>query len=233
MKKSKKPEQKSRDFEHKPFSSLTASISMKQSPAARKKTPSAAAAKGKNREEGQIDDAALFLRAVADVKRKGPPIDDPDSPVTFKQTPGRRLRKELHEEEKQLFLKAMEKIGTSMPEKTGEEELPRHLPPSNRMRQLKRGAIRIQQELDLHGQIKDEALASLERFIREAYRQGRQAVLVITGKGINSPEGPVLQGAVSHWLGERGKGMVVEFAPAPRERGGSGAFVVFLKSRKT
>lgn len=127
----------------------------------------------------------------------------------------------------------MQKIGTNVPEKTGEEELPRHLPPSNRMRQLKRGIIHIQRELDLHGQIKDEALASLERFIGEAYSRSRQAVLVITGKGINSPEGPVLQGAVSHWLSERGKGMVAEFVSAPREMGGSGAFVVFLKSRKT
>jgi len=229
MKKNKKPDQKSRDFEHKPFSSLTASL--KQSPAAKKKAPSTPVIKDRNKEESE-DEAALFLRAVADVKRKGSPTDDPDSPVTFKQTPGRQLRKELHEEEKQLFLRTMEKIGTSVPEKTGEEELPRHQPASNRMRQLKRGAIRIQQELDLHGQIKDEALTSLERFIVEACRRGLQAVLVITGKGINSPEGPVLQGAVSHWLSERGTGMVAEFVPAPRERGGSGAFVVFLKSRK-
>jgi DNA-nicking Smr family endonuclease len=126
----------------------------------------------------------------------------------------------------------MEKIGTSVPEKAREEELPRHQPPSNRMRQLKRGVIHIQQELDLHGLIKDEALTSLERFIVEAFRRGLQTVLVITGKGINSPEGPVLQGAVSSWLGESGKGKVAEFAPAPREMGGSGAFVVFLKSRK-
>jgi DNA-nicking Smr family endonuclease len=230
MKKNKKPEQKSRDFDHKPFSSLTTSL--KLSPAAKKKAPSTPAAKSKNTDEGH-DDTALFLRAVADVNRKGLPTDDPDSPVTFKQTPGRQLRKELHEEEKQLFLRAMEKIGTNVPEKTPEEELPRHQPSSNRMRQLKRGVIHIQQELDLHGQIKDEALTSLERFIMEAYRRGRQTVLVITGKGINSPEGPVLQGAVSSWLSERGKGMVAEFVPAPREMGGSGAFVVFLKSRKT
>jgi len=54
-------------------------------------------------------------------------------------------------------------------------------------------------------------------------------VLVITGKGINSPEGPVLQGAVAGWLRQQGKGMVAEFSPAPRDKGGSGAFVVFLK----
>jgi DNA-nicking Smr family endonuclease len=100
------------------------------------------------------------------------------------------------------------------------------------MRQLKRGTIRISAELDLHGFLKDEALARLEHFISDAYSLGRQAVLVITGKGINSPDGPVLPGAVSRWLREPGKGMVAEFHPAPRDKGGSGAFVVFLKQKK-
>jgi DNA-nicking Smr family endonuclease len=56
-------------------------------------------------------------------------------------------------------------------------------------------------------------------------------VLVITGKGINSPEGPVLQRVVAEWLRKEGKGTVAEFAPAPREMGGSGAFVVFLRKQ--
>lgn len=229
MKKNKKPVQKNRDFDHKPFSSLTASLT--SSPAAKKKAPSTPATRNKNREKSQ-DDTALFLRAVADVKRKKSAIDDQGSSGTIKQTTSRPLRKEIPEEEKQLFLKAMEKTGTSVQEKALEEELPGHQPPTNRMRQLKRGTIRIQQELDLHGQIKDEALTSLEQFIAGSYSRGLDAVLVITGKGINSPEGPVLRGAVTAWLRERGRGMVAEFFPAPRDLGGSGAFVVFLKSRK-
>lgn len=229
MKKNKKPEQKSRKFDHKPFSSLTASLT--HSPAARKKAPSTPVIKDSNKEKSE-DEAALFLRAVADVKRKNPSSGHTGSSGLTKQEPSVRSRVDYQEEEKQLFLKAMEKIGTNVPEKTREEELPRHQPPSNRMRQLKRGAIRIQQELDLHGYMKDEALVGLEQFIGGACRRGLQTVLVITGKGINSPEGPVLQGAVSHWLRERARGMVAEFAPAPREMGGSGAFVVFLKSGK-
>ena len=98
------------------------------------------------------------------------------------------------------------------------------------MRQLKRGTIKITEELDLHGFMKDEALVRLDHFIASAFGRGQKAVLVITGKGINSPEGPVLQGAVAAWLREKGKGLVAEFAPAPRDRGGSGAFVVFLRS---
>jgi len=96
---------------------------------------------------------------------------------------------------------------------------------------LRRGALRIDLELDLHGLTREEALASLERFVAGAYNRGQKAVLVITGKGNNSPEEPVLQGAVAGWLRDRGKGMVAEFSPAPRQMGGSGAFVVFLKEK--
>jgi hypothetical protein len=69
----------------------------------------------------------------------------------------------------------------------------------------------------------DEALSRLEHFIMNASARGHQAVLVITGKGMNSPEGPVLQGAVKEWLRTRGKGSIAEFHPAPRDKGGGGA----------
>jgi DNA-nicking Smr family endonuclease len=41
----------------------------------------------------------------------------------------------------------------------------------------------------------------------------------------------VLQQAVTGWLRDAGKKLVVEFASAPREMGGSGAFVVFLREQ--
>ncbi|HAK60118.1 MAG TPA: hypothetical protein DCO77_07010, partial [Nitrospiraceae bacterium] len=115
-------------------------------------------------------------------------------------------------------------------ERSGHEDESRKQQSSpTRMRQLKRGTIRINGELDLHGYFKDEALVHLEQFIADAYHRGLQAVLVITGKGVNSPEGPVLPGAVAAWLRREGKGRVAEFAPAPRDLGGAGAFVVFLR----
>jgi DNA-nicking Smr family endonuclease len=83
--------------------------------------------------------------------------------------------------------------------------------------------------LDLHGLRREEALAALPRFLRSALQKGQKAVLVITGKGNHSAEEPVLQQAVASWLREAGRELVVEFAPAPREMGGSGAFVVFLR----
>ena len=100
---------------------------------------------------------------------------------------------------------------------------------ANRLRQLKKGIIRLDRQLDLHGLTREEALVALSRFLRNAQVHGEKAALVITGKGNNSPAEPVLQQAVAAWLREAGKELVSEFDSAPREMGGSGAFVVFLK----
>jgi DNA-nicking Smr family endonuclease len=69
----------------------------------------------------------------------------------------------------------------------------------------------------------------LPAFLRSAQKKGQKAVLVITGKGNHSPEEPVLHQAVASWLRDAGRATVLEFAPAPREFGGSGAYVVFLR----
>ena len=99
----------------------------------------------------------------------------------------------------------------------------------NRLRQLKKGIIRLDRQLDLHGLTRDEAIEALKYFLRNARNQKEKAVLVITGKGLNSTGEPVLLQAVAAWLRDTGKEFVLEFAPAPREMGGSGAFVVFLR----
>jgi DNA-nicking Smr family endonuclease len=99
----------------------------------------------------------------------------------------------------------------------------------NRLKQLKRGIITVDHQLDLHGLTRDEALSELPRFLRSARLRGQTAALIITGKGNNSSAEPVLQQAVAAWLRDAGREHVVEFAPAPREMGGSGAFVVFLR----
>ena len=138
--------------------------------------------------------------------------------------------------ERELFLSAMQNIGSSLKDiRQPEYEIlePERRSESSRLRQLKRGTIIISRNIDLHGFLRDEALKRLEQFISESYNRGMQAVLVITGKGLNSPEGPVLKGAVAAWLGDQGKRMVVEFGLAPRNLGGRGAFVVFLKKSKT
>jgi DNA-nicking Smr family endonuclease len=223
MKKSKTREQRPADFNNNPFKSLKG---LKPAAAPAQGRKSAAPA----RAEKSGDDTALFLRSVQGVKSINPPSEA--QPEAVKHNVAEKLRS-TDQDEQQLFLKAMQKIGTAFPDARHEPEAdePPRRSASSRMRQLKRGTIRINEELDLHGHSKDEALVKLAHFITAAYSRGQKAVLVITGKGINSPEGPVLQGAAAAWLREHGKGIVAEFSPAPRDLGGSGAFVVFLKSR--
>ncbi len=175
------------------------------------------------------DDAGeLFMRAMSGVRKIGDGCGDRHDPGKKERGPAAAPSTA---DEQRIFLQAMQKIGSVFRKADPESELPARKSSSGRMKQLRRGTIRIREELDLHGLFKDEALVRLERFIEGAYDRGEKAVLVITGKGINSPEGPVLRGAVSEWLCGKGRRVVAEFAPAPGDRGGSGAFVVFLRSR--
>ena len=178
------------------------------------------------------DDEGLFLRSMDGVRRVAD-SEETAEPRAVLRTPSRPADAERHQDvpDNDLFLEAMGSLGAAAlpaeelePAGTGPARSP-----SSRMRQLRKGTIRISDELDLHGYLKDEALRRLEHFIMSAHARGQQAVLVITGKGLNSPEGPVLPGAVAAWLREQGRGMVAEFMPAPRDKGGSGAYVVFLK----
>ncbi|NMC73783.1 MAG: DNA mismatch repair protein MutS [Geobacteraceae bacterium] len=224
MKKNKDTKEKKKGFSNAPFKGLK-SFAVQEglvSPAAPRK---AAPAPPVHREED--DDAALFLRYMEGIPRldgakqqKAPPPKPPETPDT-----------ELDEEEKKLFLSSLTGMDVSFRDEFPDVKPLRPLP-VNRMRQLKTGAIRIDLELDLHGLTRDEALKSLESFVSGAYNRGQKAILVITGKGNNSPAEPVLQGAVASWLRETGKKMVAEFAPAPLRMGGNGAFVVFLKEKK-
>jgi len=224
MKKKKSTEQPQADFKNNPFRSLKGLAASPPPSAAKKKTAPSVHPKTAGSDE---DDASLFLRAAEGAKRldRAPDASGVSAAGQAPQKPA------AEPEDSQLFLAAMQKIGTTFRDTVPEQELPEQSRRSStsRMRQLKRGTIRISQELDLHGFLKDEALARLERLVADACGRGQQAVLVITGKGINSPEGPVLQGAVAEWLRQKGRGRVAEFSPAPRELGGSGAVVVFLK----
>ena len=225
MKRQKKADNIPGKFVAKPFSSLKGFQSETVKPPDKTAIP-----KPPPPTPPETDDEVLFLRAMAEVKRLNcAPAAGKNAP---KPAPPARA---AAEEERRVFLQAVERMHLDV---TFRDELPEGVTPlrpagSNRLRQLRRGALRIDLELDLHGLTREEALASLERFVTGAHNRGQKAVLVITGKGNNSPEEPVLRGAVAGWLRDRGKGMVAEFSPAPRQMGGSGAFVVFLKEKET
>lgn len=100
-----------------------------------------------------------------------------------------------------------------------------------RMKQLERGELKPAGKLDLHGLTRDEAVARTRAFLSHSARQGWAAVVIVTGKGLRSSEGPVLRHAVERLLREAGE-LVLEWGEAPRRLGGAGALVVFPRSEK-
>ena len=183
------------------------------------------------------DDTELFLQAMDNVKRMDGRASPAKAPTKHARQPGatepstaeRTLEKERVDSE--IFSKAIGqlRLDVTFCDHTPEDEEIKPLG-TNRLRQIKRGIVSVDRQLDLHGLTREEALEALSRFLRSASDHGEKAALVITGKGNNSPAEPVLQQAVVAWLRDTGKKLVVEFAPAPREMGGSGAFVVFLRN---
>lgn len=227
MKKKEKPTQtqKQKEFSSSPFKALKGiGVGGAEQKAAPKPAPKQPVQTARD-----LSDESLFLEAMADVRTLKPRGAAPERAKT--QVP---KRSERDEEEERVFLQAVEalKIDIRFSDELPEQEAPPRPAAVNRLRQVRRGSIRIDLQLDLHGLTRDEALENLDRFVKGAYNRGQKGVLVITGKGNNSPGEPVLKAAVSAWLREAGKGMVSEFVPAPREMGGSGAMVIFLKEKK-
>ena len=97
-----------------------------------------------------------------------------------------------------------------------------------RMKQVERGQLKPEDQLDLHGMTIDEATAKVLFFLQNAISQGFSTVLLITGKGLHSEVGPVLRSAMESLLNQK-KEQVVEWGVAPRRYGGEGALVVFLR----
>ena len=88
----------------------------------------------------------------------------------------------------------------------------------------------IDDELDLHGQLAEEAVASLRFFLRESRLGGMKKVLVIHGKGLHSENRKaVLKEAVQQVLVKDKN--VAAWGEAGRKDGGRGASWVWLKTR--
>jgi len=183
-----------------------------------------------------VDDGELFLQAMDNVKRLegAQPVKSTSTQAvapTAVRKPAEQRLAATERVDTETFTQAIGqlKLDVTFTDQIPEDE---ELKPmgANRIRQLKRGIISVERQLDLHGLTREEALGALPRFLQSAIAHGEKAVLVITGKGMNSPDEPVLQQSVAGWLRDAGKKLVVEYAPAPREMGGSGAFVVFLRS---
>lgn len=104
-------------------------------------------------------------------------------------------------------------------------------------RRMKRGKLRPEGKLDLHGMRVDAAHGALVRFILSAQASQKRLVLVITGKGKERDEpGPmpiprgVLRHQVPQWLALPPLAQaVLQVTPAHLSHGGDGAYYIYLR----
>ena len=99
------------------------------------------------------------------------------------------------------------------------------------MRRLKRGQLPIQDHMDLHGLTKKDAETAVRDFLINSHGRGLRCVLIVHGRGLNSPDSvPVLKERLPVWL-NRGpaRKIVLAFATAKPYDGGTGAIYVLLR----
>ncbi|GJL80919.1 MAG: DNA endonuclease SmrA [marine bacterium B5-7] len=97
------------------------------------------------------------------------------------------------------------------------------------LKKLRRGELRPQRTLDLHGYSRDRAQRMLESFLCHCVSNGHRQVLIIHGKGRRSEQQiSVLKQMTRAILTTTDT--VLAFAPAQPGDGGDGAVYVYLKS---
>lgn len=101
-------------------------------------------------------------------------------------------------------------------------------------RQLRAGQFSPEAHLDLHGFTADQAKLTLFHFMREQYLAGKRCLLLIPGRGANSPGGlPVLKEELKSWLTHDPlKRVVLAFTTALPRHGGAGALYVLMRKYK-
>ncbi len=95
--------------------------------------------------------------------------------------------------------------------------------------ELHGGRYSVQDTLDIHGYTFEEAELEVERFIRESLMRGLHCIKIIHGRGLRSPDGPVLKKAVVQWLSRRFRKHVIAFVSARQCDGGLGALYALLR----
>ena len=104
----------------------------------------------------------------------------------------------------------------------------------NTMRRLKRGQFPIQDHIDLHGLTQKDAETKVRDFLVNSQARGLQCVLIVHGRGLNSPDNiPILKERLPVWL-NRGpaRKIVKAFSSARPYDGGTGAIYVLLRRHK-
>ena len=99
------------------------------------------------------------------------------------------------------------------------------------LKKLRRGQMRIDEELDLHGMTVEMARTALQEFLSDCHNYSWRCVNIIHGKGIGSEsKRPIIKNKVNNWLRQRND--ILAFCSATQADGGTGAIYCLLKIMK-
>lgn len=171
----------------------------------------------------QDEEAAAFLRAMGDarpLKGRGREVSPPAEPGS--PPPGSELSfRELMEGTLEFAISH------------SDEYLEGHVVGLDPliMGRLRAGGLSPEAHLDLHGLNSAQAFEALRDFMRGAWYKSLRVVLVVPGRGLNSPLGqPVLREKLQLWLTQEPfKRVVLAFCTARPHDGGPGSVYVLLR----
>ena len=199
-----------------------------------KKPPREKTAQAKPPEKNPPDESELFSQAMHGVKpiKQDRVTPEPEDPTMLVQTMRARIRSDdrLVLEELDALVKGKSRFDITA---TG-EYVEGHVVSINPeiMKRLKKGEFALQGHLDLHGLNRDAARQALDVFILNSVALSERCLLIIHGRGLKSPEGPVLKDSVITWLttGRLAHHVLALCSARPCD-GGTGALYVLLRQR--
>jgi DNA-nicking Smr family endonuclease len=101
--------------------------------------------------------------------------------------------------------------------------------PGRVIQELKKGKHRPDLTIDVHGLTSDQAVRMIDAVLRSAVESDLRTLLIVYGRGLHSPEGPVLPRVVVEHLSRVRAESILALTSAPAKWGGPGALLVRLR----
>lgn len=191
--------------------------------------------RGRKPRSDELDLWKQAARNVSPLHKRKKETDEPD------HGPGRSLPREFTRMELPQIRGGKSKlkndIAPSLTDRLGSEPVRMD---QKAYRQLRRGRVKPDARIDLHGMTLDVAHASLVRFVMTRHAAGKRLLLVITGKGKSRDDDgpiPVRYGVLRHQVPEWLRlpplsGLVLQVTQAHPSHGGTGAYYVYLRKAR-
>jgi hypothetical protein len=149
----------------------------------------------------------------------------------------RKHHEDISEEDKQLFLDAIDSLTDFQGDLTLEKFDFFETQPAIRHKKRpppRKSVEQIKTTLDLHGFSRSEAVARIEQFCRQSALRGILTITVITGRGIHSQSRKsVVKQEIIRWLNSvKGRNLVEAYRPGLPHQGGDGVLILYLHRPK-